>query len=227
MTEAQWDTCSNPQKMLTFLRGKASERKLRLYGCAICRHVWHLFTDERSRRAVDMAERYADGLVSREEMTAANQAASDARDLAVGPASDAPRRHRSRVGRCTSWAAYNLTDLPEGPGQVWATVEEASAYALDAEQGRCRENARAGAALLRDIFNPFRPVFLDLSWLTPNVLSLARVIYDERRFGECPVLADALEDASCENQEILRHLRRPGQVHVRGFFVVDLLLQRE
>jgi hypothetical protein len=120
--------------------------------------------------------------------------------------------------------------VPTGPGRrdfIWRDVADAVAYTLYAERGRCREHARAGAALLRDIFSPFRPAKIEPSWLTPNVLSLARVIYEERRFEECPVLGDALEDASCDNQELLGHLRQQGQVHVRGCFVLDLLLNKE
>src|SRR5262249_54145742 len=62
--------------------------------------------------------------------------------------------------------------------------------------------------LLRDIFgNPFRPVALDPRWLTASVLDLARVTYDERAFERMPILADALMDAGCDNDDILNHCR--------------------
>ncbi len=67
MTKAEWDRCTNPAPMLDFLRGKVADRKLRLFACACCRHIWPLLGDERFRRAVEVAERFADGLASREE----------------------------------------------------------------------------------------------------------------------------------------------------------------
>src|SRR5438093_417452 len=66
MTEAKWLTCADPHSMLEFLRtgSRVSDRKLRLFGCACVRRIWHLLTDEQSRRAVEMSEGFADGLVS-------------------------------------------------------------------------------------------------------------------------------------------------------------------
>ncbi len=81
--------------------------------------------------------------------------------------------------------------------------------------------------LLRDLCNPFRSVTLDPSWLTPNVLALARVLYEDRRFEDLPVLADALEEAGCTNQELLRHLREQGQAHVRGCWCIDQVRGKE
>ncbi len=70
MTESDWRACQEPQKMLVALRatGKASERKLRLFAVACFRRVWDLVVDGRSQRAVEVAERYADGLASDEEV---------------------------------------------------------------------------------------------------------------------------------------------------------------
>jgi hypothetical protein len=83
------------------------------------------------------------------------------------------------------------------------------------------------AGLIRCIFgNPFRPATVDPCWLTWNagmVVQLAEMIYKERRFGDLPILADALEEAGCADEDILCHCRAPDE-HVRGCWVVDLVL---
>ncbi len=80
---------------------------------------------------------------------------------------------------------------------------------------------------VRDIFgNPFRSVTLDPRWLTSTVLDLARTIYEERVFERLPILADALMDAGCDSEEIINHCRSEGP-HVRGCWVVDLLLDKK
>ncbi len=81
------------------------------------------------------------------------------------------------------------------------------------------------AELLRDIFgNPFRPVTFDPEWRTSTVMALAQQMYESRDFGAMPILADALQDAGCDSDDILSHCRDPQQVHVRGCWVVDLVL---
>jgi hypothetical protein len=86
------------------------------------------------------------------------------------------------------------------------------------------------AILARDVFgNPFRSASFDSGWLTWNegsVPKLAKTIYDDRRFDLMPILADALEEAGCDDATILDHCRGPGP-HVRGCWVVDLLLGKE
>lgn len=84
--------------------------------------------------------------------------------------------------------------------------------------------------LLRDLFGvlPFRPVAVEASWLIWNdgtVVKLAQRIYDDRGFEDMPILADALEEAGCNNADILGHCRQPGQ-HVRGCWLIDLLTGR-
>ncbi|MBA4062241.1 MAG: hypothetical protein C0501_00780 [Isosphaera sp.] len=71
--------------------------------------------------------------------------------------------------------------------------------------------------------NPFRPVAFDPGWGTDTVLSLARGMYAGRDFAAMPILADALQDAGCEDDQVLTHCRGPGP-HVRGCWVVDLVL---
>src|SRR5262249_44367045 len=83
------------------------------------------------------------------------------------------------------------------------------------------------AALLRDIVgNPFRSITFDHSWRKPAVVDLAREIHEQRAFERMPSLADALEDAGCDNADVLQHCLQPGE-HVRGCWVVDLILEME
>jgi hypothetical protein len=69
-------------------------------------------------------------------------------------------------------------------------------------------------------------VTVDPTWLTSTVVSLATAIYGDRAFDRLPILADALEDAGCDNADIFNHCRQPGE-HIRGCFVVDLLLGKK
>ncbi len=79
--------------------------------------------------------------------------------------------------------------------------------------------------LFHDIFpNPFRPVTFAPEWRTEAAVGIAAQMYDSRDFGNMPVLADALQDAGCELPEVLAHCRDPHGVHVRGCWVVDLVL---
>jgi hypothetical protein len=80
--------------------------------------------------------------------------------------------------------------------------------------------------LIRDIVgNPFRPALIDTRWLTSTVVALAETIYQDRAFDRLPILADALQDAGCGDEQVLQHCRGPGP-HVRGCWVVDLVTGR-
>ncbi len=79
---------------------------------------------------------------------------------------------------------------------------------------------------LRDIVgNPFRPIVFNPAWRTSTVRGLASAIYAERAFDRLPILADALEDAGCDQPDLLAHCRSDGP-HVRGCWAVDLILAK-
>ncbi len=200
MTEADWLTVADPDPMLVFLRGKADDRKLRLFAVGCCREVWPQLTDERSRRSVEVAERFADGRATGRELATACRDAMKATRRRAFPA---------------AWAAYWTCKR-----LIAETVWNAAAAASDAGE-------RGQAHLLREIFgNPFRPIVVLPSWLTWNdgaVRKIARAIYDGRNFGDLPILADALEDAGCMDADLLAHCRQRAE-HVRGCFAVDGLI---
>jgi hypothetical protein len=103
----------------------------------------------------------------------------------------------------------------------WTAVEAARA---DGEW----EWEAVQCGLVRDIFgNPFRPAPFHPSWRTDTAVLLARSVYESRDFGAMPILADALQDAGCDNEHILTHCRDASATHVRGCWVVDLVLGKE
>ncbi len=83
------------------------------------------------------------------------------------------------------------------------------------------------ANLTRELFgNPFQPYRFEPSWRTEAVLSLTLAIVSGSGFDRMPILADALEEAGCDEESILEHARGPGP-HAYGCWVLDLILERE
>jgi hypothetical protein len=234
--------------MLEFLRGKASERKLRLFAVACCRRIWDLLIDERSRKAVEVAERYLDGektcLWVPEVREQAHRATAE-RYLAVAQTLAAANRTVRRMEAAAASAASALWEqggVGGGPTPAEVVAMRAAyhvAFAVKYSAKIKRTAARPSAKrergiqcrLLREIFGrfPFLPVTLNPAWLAwsdGTVVKLAQGIYEERAFDRLPILADALEDAGCTDADIPEHCRQPGP-HVRGCWVVDLLLGKE
>ena len=225
MTEGEWLACTDPTEMMYVSgeQGRLTERRDRYFSCACCRRIWHLLPDEASRTAVRVAEQYLDGLASVELLDTASRAAE---------------MHGGSAANAAASAAFPTRELGNNGIDVAAHAADAVVYADPRfiPGGADRDSAvRAGLAersaqadLLRDIFgNPFRPVpRVDptvLTWNAGTVVQLAQAIYEDRAFDRLPILADALEEAGCSDQNILVHCRSEGP-HVRGCWVVDLLL---
>ena len=201
MTEAEWLTATDPMPMVQSLEGKASNRKLRLFAVACCRRVWHRLAAQRNRTVVELAEAFADGLVSEEQIKQARDAIWQGPKLWPTP-----------------WACAN----PDAFKSALFTLQNATRIA-----DRSTDIKSSHPDILRDIFgNPFRPISVDPSWRSATVVALAEGSYQDRAFDRLPILADALQDAGCDYPDILDHCRGPGP-HVRGCWVVDFLTGRK
>jgi hypothetical protein len=211
MTEAEWQVATDPRPMLEFLRGKASDRQLRLFACAYCRAVrdsLHLLPGT----AVAVAERYADGVASDDDLASERQGAPFPNEYAEWV-----------VGTSAYDGAWHAVDWLTNARDLMKSDPDAIRHfpiPLDAIVGR-------SVHLLRDIFGPqpFRCISIApklLAWNDGAVGRIAGGIYQDRTFELLPKLADALEDAGCTDAELLGHLRSPGP-HVRGCWAVDLV----
>jgi hypothetical protein len=237
VTDAEWDTCTEPCTLLSFLResGRASDRKLRLFAVACLAGATGLLEDGRSRRALAVAEAYAEGCVGSEERREARRAAVAVAEEAMrqgwgfGLVKAAyaayyalARRAPEAAEQALHYACQALADASAMPPGL---VRSAGSTAFRAVE---REQRAKQVGLVRDLFgNPFRPIRIDPSWLawgSGTVVRLAGSIYEERRWEDLPVLGDALEEAGCTDGVLLSHCRGPGP-HARGCFVVDSLLR--
>jgi hypothetical protein len=209
MTEQEWLDSTDLEQILDFLKGKASERKLRLFACACCRRIPDVLESQPDREGLELTERDVDGLAEKEDFAALPD------DFYICDIRwyrrdgwDAVDRARESY-RCYLWNSRNLLSLTK---QLDADLTE----------------------LAFDIFgNPFRPVTIPpaiLAWNDAVVVRLAQAAYEERHLPvgtldntRMAVLADALEESGCTSEDVLGHLRGPGP-HVRGCWAIDLCL---
>jgi hypothetical protein len=179
--------------------------------------IWSLIEDVRIRRAIEWAEAFAD----------------DA-DYPIGSSELAAGTNLAYSE--TSQAVSSGNELFPGVFAVahaaaslfwWKVPRQAGLGFLYAD---CRNTGdiTRGAALIREIYgNPFRSVIFSSEWRTGTAVSLARQMYESRDFSAMPILADALQDAGCDNDDILAHCREANATHVRGCWVVDLVLRKK
>jgi hypothetical protein len=233
------------------LHGREAQRKARLVAGAACRRIWGLIEHPTLRAAVEAAEHFADGRMGEEglaevfdesartwvpRLVHVREQTASAEEAALVTAASARSWASMMRGRWSPWEmlerALRAAGLAAGGGaMISGGVEspmQGGLYRIR-DPDRLRVEDRAQCDLLREVFgNPFRPVALPpacLAWQGGLAPRMAADVYEQQRWGELPVLADALEEAGCADEAILVHCRGGG-AHVRGCWVIDALRDR-
>jgi hypothetical protein len=251
MTESEWLMCDDPKSMVRYLIGtdaprvqavdvfpncRTTDRKLRLFACACYHRISHVLPYPDAREGVATAERFADESASEDERQRVEAHLFALVDAIEGQWRASRGAERAALEPMYAALALALQALwREAPKSAYYAPHTAQFHlgsitnpdAADtrdpANSPTGRAEARAQCGLLREIVgNPFRLAF-DPAWRTDTAVSLARAMYEARDFSAMPILADALQDAGCDSEDVLNHCRQPGP-HVRGCRVVDLVL---
>jgi hypothetical protein len=217
VTEAEWLTCDNPEVMFELFRRTASVRKSRRFAAECFWRLVRVLPDPRQRRAIEVLEEWAEGTITQR-----------ARAEAARGARVACYEFPSRIGIEVQLREDDLHFVGLMLYRELVSSSPAN-HAISAPGGLidgATEQVQQ-AELIRDIFgNPFRPVEFSAEWRTDTAVVLARQMYESREFGAMPILADALQDAGCDSEDVLNHCRGAGP-HVRGCWVVDAVLEKE
>jgi hypothetical protein len=215
ISEHHWLSDTAPEPMLQFLRGKASERKLRLFAVACCRDIWNLISPA-YQKSPEVAEAYAEGLTGEERLRCAlaGRCAGDDADYETWQADAAA----GYTAEGDAWrAASNASEYA-----AWAAVALESRRTPGLAKSLVQREQKKQAALLRHIFgNPFRPHPAPLSWPS-TVVQLAESLYAGQ---DC---AFALHDALLEagHVELAEHFREEKS-HPKGCWAMDVILGKE
>jgi hypothetical protein len=229
----RWQRSKNPYTLVQLVkqRGLENQRKFRLVAAACCRRAWPKLKAAQ-RRALEVIERYADGEAKYTEMRIAAQGMRIAGYRTQPLLVEAARRD--------AWSGL-VAVIGDLLGVLWGGAPDDLEEKYGGIHGGYWEKAadwdRECAMLchiVRDSFaNVFQPVTLRASWRTSTVLELAKAAYQHRDLpagnlepARLAVLADALEEAGCDNGDLLAHIRGPGP-HVRGCWALDLALAKE
>jgi hypothetical protein len=215
LTEGEWlSSKARISNLLRIVRTcHITDRQLRLFGCACCRRIADLLDDERYNCMIALAEEYEDGLRTADEL-------QFARDSLV----DVLETIRNDVAFHYANSALFST-LSSNLG--FRAIEDIAAYCRIARVHLPNDKTNEEQVHIhyyRDLIgNPFRPVTFIPSWRTGNVLELAQMIYNNRTYNHMPILADALMDAGCEDEQIIGHCHSDGP-HVHGCWLLDMIL---
>ncbi len=218
MTEAEWLACDQPVKVARFARARCSPERFRDLAVEWGNHIRHLFEP-------------ADLLWFEAFAAWVGGTGAHPSEVCVRPQFlplDRPREE-------TFWARRCADAIREADPMAAAAHAGESAAAdgfryhpedvLVASKARAAEVRGACCRELRDIVgNPFRPVTFSPEWRTSTAVALAARMYECRDFAAMPILADALQDAGCDSDDVLAHCRDAAATHVRGCWVVDLVL---
>lgn len=217
MTEAEWLTCEDIGQMIEHLLalGKRNNRRLRLFALGACEYSAKLTLKRDYSRLWYEAACLIDHKPQQRQP-------SDVGEGAIDPWEDRIARQLRPIlpprelPTSVDWWRQSLELLSEECIRLHHPIEI-----------QRRQNELHFLAIFRDVFgNPFRPISIDFHWLTSSVVDLAKAIYEDGTFDSMPILADALMDAGCDNDDIIQHCRGDGP-HVRGCWVVDLILGKE
>ncbi len=201
-----------------------SDRKQRLLACGLCRQLAALVHEPKLTRVIDTSEAYADGRVCADELACGRYRALElARDRTTTPA-------RAKFAEAVARAA---AVIPPSSYSLYKTVDPAACELINgavrgvvellAEEGAAPRHVPSYGTVLGDL-EP-RAVSPCPAWRTATTVHLARQMYETRDFSAMPILADALQDAGCENEDVLNHCREVAP-HFRGCWVIDLILER-
>lgn len=200
MTEVGWTQFEDPRRMMRYLlrhpRHRPTLRKTALFGAACARLVEDPIVSDNVRRLVECREKVAEDVIWLDQFNAL---------------------------LCENGAD---TELPQHPARAIVltfpalSIVEAALNTPDIMPGLV-------SSVIREIYgNPFRKPKINPLWLQANdgtVRKLAQGIYDEMAYDRLPILADALLDADCDDEDLVGHCRS-DQRHFRGCWAVDALL---
>ena len=208
---------SSFETMLERYGVRLTPRQWRLFACACVRRV-PVVTGGSSGAVIDLAERFADGGATAHQLASARYSGRfQAGNAAWAVCWDPNEEPRSMAQRAINWAAGLLGEIPSEYD-----------YPPDPRRPMRRDHTNELPLFLDIAGHLTEPVQIDPIWLAwdgGTVRHLAATIYDERAWDRMPILADALEDAGCQDDRILDHCRS-GASHVLGCWVLDLLLEK-
>jgi hypothetical protein len=240
MTEDDWLTGTDFTAHVRYAVDHLSPRRQRLLATGFCRTVAHLFNHPELNDALGIIEQYADGLASSAEVEKAKRrcreiAAESYEEYRVAVDSGVSDQQygygRAAFAWAVAYAPVSPLPLAEVGTRAAFAAEHVSSGIINplkyAEYPSGKHANRMRAVVWEIVGNPFRPVQFSPAWRTDTALSLARHMYDTCEFSAMPILADALQDAECENEDVLNHCRDTSLAHVRGCWVVDLVLRKE